>query len=126
MKFFGSDICAFYREWPPGECWYHDEAELEFEDAKGASLLDPSAKYDGTELGLICWQGPVNGCQDPGPVKIGSVTLRGERGAMYDFDQVLRAWLKARSVITVSVEIPRDQLESFELVAATNKWKVWK
>lgn len=121
MKFLGADVYAFYHEWPPGTNWYHDDSDLEIEDERGAPLLDLSAKYDGDELGSICWQGP-----DPGIVKIGSVTLKGGRGILYEFDPVLSAWLKARQVATLVVEVPHDQVESFTALAATNGWKVRK
>ncbi len=124
MKFLGADIYAFYHEWPMGECWYHDCADLLIEKGDGSPALDLGKKYSDGELGLICWQSPPASTGASGNVQIGSLTLQGGSGTTYDFSRVLSAWLKARAEATIVLSVLKDQLEEVKALAAARKWKV--
>ncbi len=123
MKIKGADIIAFFQEWPPGTDVCYDSctftegevpegstvATLHLSDEYGSpgAIVDPTAKYD-LEFGTLDWQGK-------GPVPAGFNS---------DFVAVVRKWLKARTVTSLSVTVPNEAVEAFKEYCASQKWKV--
>lgn len=117
MKVKGSDLIQFFREWPPGDCVYHedlpfgqDEKGVLYETAEdGYSLgvpVVPDRKYT-VESGFLGWQGE-----------------RAEpAGFDSDFVRVFKKWLKARTTEMVVVEAPKADAEKLRALLKAHGWK---
>lgn len=129
MKFIGAQIKQFWDAWPMGKDWYHDGAEISFEDESPSGdsyawALEPASKYDSTLLGGIFWQGGFNDV--PSRVDLGegvSVAVDVDSGSV-DFGRALSAWLKAQKVAVVVVEVHKEQLDEFKALCKARGWKV--
>lgn len=116
MKAKGADIIEFWKEWPPGEDVYIDEADF-VEEPDGTlytttdgftpgARVEPSGKYDVS--GYLGWQGK-------GAAPAGFVS---------DLAAVFRRWLKAKTETTFAVTVPKGQEEALKAACAANGWKV--
>lgn len=122
MKAKGSEIMAFYKEWPLTEGdWYVDDG-YEADD-EGNLGLDPSKEYDVEEvLGYIIWQGRG---ECPPSVEVNGTTIRipiedGWTGpATVD---VFKAW--RGDVRAYSVMLKPEDVAKFQALCAENGWVV--
>lgn len=116
MKFTGAQIQQFWDEWPAGKSWYHDFADLT--DEQGNFCLELSKKYDGRELGSLCWQG-----EGPPEMVLGDVTVRTDGCTEIEFGVALKAWLQAKVTARVVVDVPRESLEDLLSLCRSRRWK---
>lgn len=114
----GSDLIAFWAEWPVGDDVYIEECPFDM-GADGVLYLaddrgnpttvpvEPDQEYP-FDYGCFGWQG-----HGPEP-----------KGFNDDFRAVFRKWVKARSLATVTVDVPKDKLDDFKALMAERGWKV--
>jgi hypothetical protein len=117
----GSEIIAFFREWPVGDDFYREDGFLE--EASDGSIvgLDPSEECHVFEaIGVLIWQGdgPCPSSVEINGVRIPIDVEDGWSGP--DPEAVFRAWRGDRRRYLVMVE-PRDVAE-FESMCAEKGW----
>jgi hypothetical protein len=98
MKALGQDIFDFYSEdgsWPKG--FYYDpptdEPSSEITNDDGTIALDPNEKYDLGLFEYVCSE------EDDDTVSVPS------------FAKMFRKWKDARTYMTVTLRIPKDQTD---------------
>lgn len=117
MNARGADLIAFWREWPMGNGVYHDDSPFSMNDADVLCVVDdignPIAPVDpdvtySFNYGVLGWQGD------------------GPQPAAFDSDlvRVFRRWLKARTVATLVVEVPRDAAATARALIEAQGWKI--
>ena len=119
MKASGAEILAFWHEWPPGDDWCYAEEDSEvaiYDDDREATLLDPAVKYDLGDFAVITWQGRG---RPPSAAPM--------QGQDYvEFQCWFSFWKRARTVVSVDVEVPKEQIEEFMVLMREKAWKVLK
>jgi len=107
MKALGAEINAFYRDWPLGDEWYHDEGTADV-DEDGDLLLEPGQKHDlGEVIGYLAWQGESD---QPNHVRINGKKISTWTATF--LDQVFKAWRHSPTHEIVVLSVPSDQVEN--------------
>lgn len=110
MKATGAEITEFWREWPPGDDWYVEEAVLEVFAEDDRPLLEPTKKYDVADLGFLYWQGQ-------GPIPRGA-----EEGI--PTAREFTKWRKARMSKTFAVDVPVASVTEFRALCKQHGWRL--
>lgn len=117
MNIKGQDLIDFFREWPPGEDAYMEDVPFsEREDGvlceaddrgNDTTPVNPEETYKVLH-GLLGWQ------ED------------GKKPANFDSDfvRVLGKWLKARTTVTLVLEVPKLEKDSAIELLAVRGWRV--
>ena len=104
MKALGAEIWDFWHNaWPEG--YYSDDCSIEIEDDNGGCLLDPGAKYNLSEFGVIC--------------KEDTSLMEAE-----SFSKFFLAWKKKQTTVTLVIEVPKAKIEEIKLHLAEAGVKV--
>jgi len=56
MRVKGYELQQFYKDWPMGDDWYHEDGDLSTN--KNGLILEPGDTYDLVDaIGAVVWQG---------------------------------------------------------------------
>lgn len=114
MKAKGSDLIAFFDDWPRGYtredmAFEVFDGRLHVQDRDGLplDLVDPQKTYE-VDCGVLVWD-------EDGPSPFGDEVL---------FVDFLRARMDAQPVRTLTVEVPTEQVQDAMALFAQRGWSV--
>jgi hypothetical protein len=119
IKALGSEIIAFYKAWPVGPDFYHDDGII-YEDEKGHIVgITPTEEYEVAEaFGYFIWQGRGN---VPASIEVHGVQIAiPQDWAGPDTEEVFKAWRGDKR--PYSVMLSPDQVGEFKRVCAEHGW----
>ena len=92
----GAELLDFYTNHWPSTDYYHDDANVAFEDDYGDWILPPDAKVKLSDCGYLAWQG--------------SESIH-PSGRMWPFYTFYKAYAEKRVTKLAIIEIDADKLE---------------
>lgn len=119
MKALGAEIIAFYKAWPVGSDFYHEESIITEDGDGSVTSIDPVEEYDVYEaLGYFVWQGKGD---MPPFIKVNGIQIRcPEEGP--PTDTVFKAWRGDKRPFTVVLS--PEEGEKFKAVCAEHGWEI--
>jgi len=124
FKTTGAELIAFYKAWPVGPDWYHDDGFFEEEEDGTITGVDPEETFEEPRareaLGYLCWQGPGN-C--PSSIEVNGTRIRvPEDWSGPDIFEVFKVWVGCQQ--TLRVVLKPEDVKKFKALCAEHGWEV--
>jgi len=116
MNATGAQILAFYKAWPMGDDWYHEDGFINSEEDHN---LDLQVEYDLDDaIGTLLWQGEG---KPPSHIQINGHRVGTDRDDEFlDLVAAFKAW--QGDDVVVIIQLPPGEVEALEKVCAERGW----
>jgi len=119
VKVTGAELRQFYRDWPCGGDWFHDDGAADTDEADNL-LVEPAVKYDLDEqIGFVAWQGEED---TPSCLAYKGQQVFVDRDGYLDLRKLFRLWRGDKRAVAVT--LPTAEIDDLKTLAKERGWKI--